>query len=448
MDIIRSTAAYERWLHEQLRGDLVQMDLDEKHARMADGAFRFLRATYWRWAETILTTCPELADAPSVLAVGDIHVENFGSWLDREGRLVWGVNDFDEAAKMPYVLDLVRLAASATLAGVRGLSPGTICASILKGYREGLADPKPFVLDREHEWLREIVVVPEEERHKFWEKFDPEKNINEKKGAGRKRKVPARYVTALESALPDRHMQLAYWPRTAGTGSLGRPRWIGYGLWQGAPVVREAKAVAQSGWARAHDGALRLRCAEIATGKHRSANPWYGLNGEHPGPPALSERPQDRAPSREGGGRSRQVPKCFGSCQRKDAHRHGTRACCRPPRDCESKEGHRGGPRRPQARLASVGHQEGGRAYPQGTGRVEGGVPVRDRRKARTLTGSNATRLAPQTVSRVPMDASACDGADTEATFASGSAGPSRPAPSVRHSARRPRCSYRPSRRS
>ena len=41
-------------------------------------------------------------------------------------------------------------------------------------------------------------------------------------------------------------MQLVYWPRTAGTGSLGRPRWIGYGLWQGAPVVREAKAV--HGW--------------------------------------------------------------------------------------------------------------------------------------------------------------------------------------------------------
>ena len=74
---------------------------------MAADAFQFLRATYWRWAETILTTCPEVGHAPSVPSVGDIHVENLGSWRDREGRLVWGVNDFDEAAKMPYVLDLV-----------------------------------------------------------------------------------------------------------------------------------------------------------------------------------------------------------------------------------------------------------------------------------------------------------------------------------------------------
>ena len=40
-------------------------------------------------------------DAPKVLAVGDIHIENYGSWRDAEGRVVWGVNDFDEAAKCP-----------------------------------------------------------------------------------------------------------------------------------------------------------------------------------------------------------------------------------------------------------------------------------------------------------------------------------------------------------
>ena len=52
----------------------------------------------------------------AVLAVGDIHLENFGTWRDADGRLVWGVNDFDEAAEMPYVLDLIRLATSALVA--------------------------------------------------------------------------------------------------------------------------------------------------------------------------------------------------------------------------------------------------------------------------------------------------------------------------------------------
>jgi uncharacterized protein (DUF2252 family) len=44
--------------------------------------------------------CPDLAKAPKVLAVGDLHVENFGTWRDVEGRLVWGINDFDEAAAL------------------------------------------------------------------------------------------------------------------------------------------------------------------------------------------------------------------------------------------------------------------------------------------------------------------------------------------------------------
>ena len=116
---------------------------------MAEDAFQFLRATYWRWAETIYEVCPELKGAPDVLAVGDIHAENFGTWRDGEGRLIWGVNDFDEAARMPYAIDIVRLATSAVLADVRGISDEKVCDSILEGYREGIAKPKPFVLDRE-----------------------------------------------------------------------------------------------------------------------------------------------------------------------------------------------------------------------------------------------------------------------------------------------------------
>src|ERR1039458_5738131 len=38
-----------------------------------------------------------LRDAPKVLAVGDLHVGSFGTWRDTEGRLSWGVDDFDES---------------------------------------------------------------------------------------------------------------------------------------------------------------------------------------------------------------------------------------------------------------------------------------------------------------------------------------------------------------
>ena len=61
-----SVKAYEAWLGAALGGDLVETDLRDKHKKMRDGAFPFLRATYWRWAETILQICPDLATAPPV----------------------------------------------------------------------------------------------------------------------------------------------------------------------------------------------------------------------------------------------------------------------------------------------------------------------------------------------------------------------------------------------
>ena len=51
-----------------------------------------------------------------MLAVGDLHVENFGTWRNVEGRPVWGINDFDEACEQAWISDLVRLATSAMLA--------------------------------------------------------------------------------------------------------------------------------------------------------------------------------------------------------------------------------------------------------------------------------------------------------------------------------------------
>jgi hypothetical protein len=110
-DIQQATVGYEAWLRRWVPLD--DEDLDRKHAEMLTGAFAFLRATFYRWAECWPVVCPDLVTATKVLAVGDVHVENFGTWRDVEGRLVWGVNDVDEAAALPYTSALVRLAPSA-----------------------------------------------------------------------------------------------------------------------------------------------------------------------------------------------------------------------------------------------------------------------------------------------------------------------------------------------
>lgn len=281
MNIFKSAAAYEDWLRRHL-DEVVEKDIAVKHKKMAGDPFQFLRATYWRWAETIYDVYRDLKDAPHVLAVGDVHVENFGTWRDAEGRLVWGVNDFDEAAKMPYVLDLVRLAASAVLAKVPGITGAEICASIAEGYAKGLKAPAPFVLDHDHKWLRDIVVVSDKDRKKFWAKFDPTQIAAEKPekvDPVAREELRGRYRKAIARALPDSGITLEFYSREAGTGSLGRPRFFGVGPWQGALIVREAKAMARSGWLLVHGGAHRLRGADIAAGPYRSPDPTYHLRG-------------------------------------------------------------------------------------------------------------------------------------------------------------------------
>src|SRR5262245_30888282 len=116
MDTITASDSYESWLGQFVA--LHQPDLNWKHKRMADhdDPFPFFRGTYYLWALRWAESAGDLADAPPVLAVGDLHLENYGTWRDGDGRLCWGVNDFDEAGYLPYTNDLVRLAASVRLA--------------------------------------------------------------------------------------------------------------------------------------------------------------------------------------------------------------------------------------------------------------------------------------------------------------------------------------------
>src|ERR1700686_4577809 len=140
-DIADATRTFERWLRAHIR--LRRDDLDYKHAMMAADTYSFLRATCYRWAQLWPEALPELAEAPRVLSVGDLHVENFGTWRDAEGRLVWGINDFDEAARLPYTNDLVRLVASAHIAinaDHMTLDRKEAAVAVLEGFQKAMED--------------------------------------------------------------------------------------------------------------------------------------------------------------------------------------------------------------------------------------------------------------------------------------------------------------------
>jgi len=273
MKIIKATARYEAWLGAHLA--LLPADLELKHRRMREEPFAFLRATYYRWAQRWPELCAELTAAPEVLAVGDLHVENFGTWRDAEGRLVWGINDFDEAWPLPFTNDLVRLGTSANLA-IAGqhlaIDGATAAAAILDGYRSALQEGgRPFILAEGHPTLRAMAVHRLHEPERYWEKL---------RGLGTVRgPVPPGALRALERMMPEPDLPRRVVHRIAGLGSLGRQRYVALADWHGGYVAREAKALAPSAclWAAGGKGSSRILYQEILNRAVRCRDPFVRL---------------------------------------------------------------------------------------------------------------------------------------------------------------------------
>jgi hypothetical protein len=275
MDVVEATRQFEEWLCH--RTELVGKDVRLKHIHMKSEVFAFLRATYYRWAQVWPKVCPDLANGPQVLAVGDLHVENFGTWRDTEGRLIWGLNDFDEAHPMAYANDLVRLAVSAHLASEAGhlpLKQREICDSILEGYREGLRQGgMPFVLGENNEWLRQIAESDLRDPVRFWAKMDALPSV--------RGDAPISAIDAIEHLLPARDLPYRLARRVAGLGSLGHARYVAIADWHGGRVAREAKALVSSAcyWARDHQGPSEILYQTLLSRAVRCLDPFVQLRG-------------------------------------------------------------------------------------------------------------------------------------------------------------------------
>lgn len=255
-----SIAAYEAVLEGHFGSALRKKDLDLKHDRMRKSAFLFLRATCWRWAESAFTLCPGLKEAPLAASVGDAHAGNYGLWRDAQFRLVWGINDYDEAARLPYALDLVRLCASLLVADA-GQGAHEVADTALGGYARALTAPLPIVLDGDRTWLRDLFEASGDDRAKFWKQVreaDPEP-VNPPE-------LRAPLVAALPTDIPD----LLIAARSAGAGSLGRPRFVASGTYLGGPVAAEIKGEMPSCWAIGREAGLAAR---MAKGRYRSPDP-------------------------------------------------------------------------------------------------------------------------------------------------------------------------------
>jgi hypothetical protein len=267
MNIFQATTSYETWMRQCTR--VVNDHLLRKHRLMRKDPYGFLRGSFYRWAQLWPTVCRELDHAPEVLAMGDLHVGSFGTWRDAEGRLCWGVTDFDESYPLPYTNDLTRLAASAKLmidAQHLAIRLKDACAAILDGYRRTLRDGGcPMVLAERATNLERLGVHTIRPPEKFWPTLQA-------------LPIPRRPITPivrrlLERTLPDADLDYKVVTREAGLGSLGQQRIVVIASWKGGLIAREAKALVpsacawldgrvshrQSFYQRTMEGAVRSR---------------------------------------------------------------------------------------------------------------------------------------------------------------------------------------------
>jgi hypothetical protein len=275
MGVVEATTAYEGWMRRCT--PIVEAHLRHKHDEMRADLFCFLRGTFYRWAQLLPHVCPELRHAPSVLAVGDLHVNSFGTWRDAEGRMCWGVDDFDEAHPLPFANDLVRLAASARIVTETEqiqIKFKDACDAILDGYRQSLQDGgRPIVLCERETNLAQLGIDVIPPAADFWEKLQ---------ALPATRQCPPADVTRIiERALPAAGMAYKLARREAGVGSLGQQRFVAIADWNGGLIAREVKAMMPSAcvWIEHHAGTRQSFYKRAIDGAVRSSDPYQFISG-------------------------------------------------------------------------------------------------------------------------------------------------------------------------
>jgi hypothetical protein len=197
----------------------------------------FLRGSYYRWTQIFPVECQKSTAAPTVLASGDLHLGSFGTWRDQEGRLCWGVDDFDDAYPLPYTNDLIRLAASLKLVTKSESLKVNFregCEAILEGYEQSLKEGGcPFVLAEREKNMERLGIEAIKPADDFWTKLLSCPGVPASE-------VPRPARLAIDNSLPPR-TEYKLVRREAGMGSLGQPRFVAIANQEGGYIAREIK---------------------------------------------------------------------------------------------------------------------------------------------------------------------------------------------------------------
>jgi uncharacterized protein (DUF2252 family) len=128
----------------------------QKFRKMAAGPFAFYRGSACLFYADMEYEEDRWADERTsrVWIQGDLHAENFGTYMDGDGVFVFDVNDFDEAYLGHFTWDIKRMVASvALLAWMKAISDADI-ASLIETYVQAYVQQVRYFVDsdRDHEY--------------------------------------------------------------------------------------------------------------------------------------------------------------------------------------------------------------------------------------------------------------------------------------------------------
>ncbi|MCY1137763.1 DUF2252 domain-containing protein [Actinoplanes sp. Pm04-4] len=129
-------------------GELIAVDpaaFRRKFRKMAASPFAFYRGSASLFYADLTDAYADssfLDDRTSRVWIhGDLHAENFGTYMNSSGQLVFNVNDFDEAYVGPFSWDLKRFSASLALIGYqKALSDDDISTLVTEFARSYLTE--------------------------------------------------------------------------------------------------------------------------------------------------------------------------------------------------------------------------------------------------------------------------------------------------------------------
>ena len=122
-----------------------------KFRKMAADPFAFYRGSACLFYADVTQREDPWADerAGAVWIHGDLHVENFGTYMNSHGRLVFDINDFDEAYVGHFSWDLRRFAASLALMGWQKALPEQSVRELIDRYLREYVDQVRHYVDED-----------------------------------------------------------------------------------------------------------------------------------------------------------------------------------------------------------------------------------------------------------------------------------------------------------